>query len=300
MTSADTHAMTVLQALLDERQRYERWIHTLEQRQGVTAPHVYSRVHTDYMLRLEQVLKRLAEQTEDLRAIVQTLASRLADLRGREAERIDARQEAELRAVVGEYEEEHWNHLREEADREIALIAEERRGVEEEFSEMERIMKSAGGAALSGQDSAVTSGSAHEEMPSVDAASQYPSSKIEQVPVLTTASATSQSSGHKVASIPDFLASGQAAASSPPSLPTDSVLAQRNEHLGRTPESDASHVREDGVTPQRRVPPPVPAQDAAAEPGHDQEKTLKCPECGTMNYATEWYCERCGGELATF
>jgi hypothetical protein len=28
-------------------------------------------------------------------------------------------------------------------------------------------------------------------------------------------------------------------------------------------------------------------------------KTLKCPECGTANYPTEWYCERCGGELAT-
>jgi hypothetical protein len=28
------------------------------------------------------------------------------------------------------------------------------------------------------------------------------------------------------------------------------------------------------------------------------EKTLKCKECGTMNLATEWYCEKCGGELA--
>ena len=27
-------------------------------------------------------------------------------------------------------------------------------------------------------------------------------------------------------------------------------------------------------------------------------KTLKCKECGTMNLATEWYCEKCGGELA--
>jgi outer membrane biosynthesis protein TonB len=27
-------------------------------------------------------------------------------------------------------------------------------------------------------------------------------------------------------------------------------------------------------------------------------KTLKCAECGSMNYPTEWYCERCGGELA--
>ena len=30
----------------------------------------------------------------------------------------------------------------------------------------------------------------------------------------------------------------------------------------------------------------------------EQSKTLKCGECGTMNYPTEWYCERCGAELA--
>jgi hypothetical protein len=31
----------------------------------------------------------------------------------------------------------------------------------------------------------------------------------------------------------------------------------------------------------------------------EQPKTLKCAECGAMNYATEWYCERCGAELAS-
>lgn len=29
-------------------------------------------------------------------------------------------------------------------------------------------------------------------------------------------------------------------------------------------------------------------------------KSLKCQECGTLNFPTEWYCERCGGELAAF
>jgi uncharacterized OB-fold protein len=27
-------------------------------------------------------------------------------------------------------------------------------------------------------------------------------------------------------------------------------------------------------------------------------RTLKCGECGSMNRPTEWYCERCGAELA--
>ncbi|HWC75769.1 MAG TPA: hypothetical protein VG454_17715 [Gemmatimonadales bacterium] len=43
----------------------------------------------------------------------------------------------------------------------------------------------------------------------------------------------------------------------------------------------------------REVTPEAPANADA-----EVEKTLKCRECGTMNLATEWYCENCGGELA--
>ena len=34
------------------------------------------------------------------------------------------------------------------------------------------------------------------------------------------------------------------------------------------------------------------------QPKKAAAKTLKCGECGTMNLPTEWYCERCGAELA--
>lgn len=58
-------------------------------------------------------------------------------------------------------------------------------------------------------------------------------------------------------------------------------------------------VPEGPPEPGRRVPTDsggVPAflRDVPSE----QIKTLKCAECGNMNYPTEWYCERCGGELA--
>lgn len=38
--------------------------------------------------------------------------------------------------------------------------------------------------------------------------------------------------------------------------------------------------------------------EAPADADAEVEKTLKCRECGTMNLATEWYCENCGAELA--
>ncbi len=47
---------------------------------------------------------------------------------------------------------------------------------------------------------------------------------------------------------------------------------------------------------------PDDLQDAAHLAPVDEdapvEKALKCRECGTMNLATEWYCENCGAELA--
>jgi hypothetical protein len=40
---------------------------------------------------------------------------------------------------------------------------------------------------------------------------------------------------------------------------------------------------------------PIVLKDKPAE----SAKTLKCSDCGAMNYPTEWYCERCGAELAS-
>jgi hypothetical protein len=42
--------------------------------------------------------------------------------------------------------------------------------------------------------------------------------------------------------------------------------------------------------------PAAPSSGKAGAPG--VAKTLKCAECGTLNRPTEWYCERCGAELA--
>jgi hypothetical protein len=63
------------------------------------------------------------------------------------------------------------------------------------------------------------------------------------------------------------------------------------------------------VAPVRSSSPSIPMiadegslvdalRTSAAVP--DAARTLKCQECGWMNYPTEWYCEKCGGELAAF
>jgi len=91
------------------------------------------------------------------------------------------------------------------------------------------------------------------------------------------------------------------------------------------PSRPVAEVKDAGASAARssvapQVPPsPAPAPSAAKPAPAAQEddedsppsalgkptprssqaiKTLKCQECGTLNYPTEWYCERCGGELA--
>ncbi len=52
------------------------------------------------------------------------------------------------------------------------------------------------------------------------------------------------------------------------------------------------------------IDPKAPGSSGSTSSGKsgsgDAQKTLRCTECGTMNLPTEWYCERCGGELAAF
>jgi hypothetical protein len=42
----------------------------------------------------------------------------------------------------------------------------------------------------------------------------------------------------------------------------------------------------------------APEVRAPDRPAPNVAKTLKCGECGALNRPTEWYCERCGAELA--
>jgi hypothetical protein len=55
------------------------------------------------------------------------------------------------------------------------------------------------------------------------------------------------------------------------------------------------------VTEEPRRPAPKGEPPAAAAVSGDKgtgARTLRCGECGAMNRPTEWYCEKCGAELA--
>jgi hypothetical protein len=329
--TADTEAMTAVRALLDERQRYEGWIRGLDAHRETAAPHVYERVRGDYAKRLSSVLDRLAEHAEQLRSTVDVLTTRQQQLQEREADRQEARQEAELRAAVGEYSEEEWSGLRDDADLEIALIVEEREGVEKELGELQRIMQLTSAApeptaAVSEVSEAETDAQGDAEQESVStssAASPAPAAgrmSHGRTPVL----AAKPGEVDDEQSIEDFVADWPVqhvadtaatahATSATPQAPSSGSQDGRNVAGNGFPQGNVfAHVRGPAETTRQQgasstaaplFAPPLDA-NASSEPTteirREQEKTLKCPECGALNYATEWYCERCGGELATY
>lgn len=301
MTATDTEAMSALHGLLDERQRYQGWLATLEGRRNSTPPHVYERVQRDYAGRLDRVMQDLAERAGQLTGTIEGMTSELNALREHESDRTDERHEAELRAAVGEFTPDEWEERRAEVDGDIERIAAERRSLEEELQELQRIV------ALT---ESVKSAPA-EPAPAADQARE--SSRT------ASAEAASQREAATAPSIDDFVAEWHP----PQARPQQEQSA--GEQRGNIPDAKdledlvipaapmggnpvgaagADYGIANGVTGVAASAASAPARTTPSAPSadvrRDTDKTLKCPECGAMNYATEWYCERCGGELSTF
>jgi len=298
MTVADGEAMTALQELLAERQRYEGWLRALDARRDSTPEHVYTRVRTDYVLRLDRVMQRLTERTEQLRATMESLATRLRAVQARETDRLDSRQEAEVRAAVGEFGADEWERIRGDADRELATLGEERSELESELAGLERIIGETSRPAgeppadepADGTQSPAAASSAPDAPAVASGASGSGPDVAERSPA-RSGNADERRGDQSSPSIEDFVAEWPVAGrpgegAQPPSGASGGV----RDTSGR-PGSAAEGAR------QRPAPESVPA---LADTRREADKTLRCPECGAMNHATEWYCERCGGELSTF
>lgn len=296
MTTTDTEAMSALHQLLDERVRFQSWLATLEGRRSSTPPHVYERVQKDYSSRLDRVMQSLAERAGQLSGTIESMVSELASLRQHEADRTDERHESELRAAVGEFTPEDWEQRRAEADSALEKIAAQRHALESELEELQRII------ALTGSGE-----------PAPDTTGDEPAA----APPVTRMAGIEPGQGREESapSIEEFVAEWH-----PPRVPIGTPPEPRDAHsepldtsdmdgivipsagMGANPvgAAGADYGMANGVAGASGGIAPVRAPAALGDSKRDTDKTLKCPECGTMNYATEWYCERCGGELSTF
>ena len=272
MAEREPVSLDALNGLLKERQRYEEWLTALEQRRENTSESVFARVHADYQTRLREVSSKLAERAGELRESIDTLSARLEEISRQELQQREARQEAELRAAVGEYTDKQWKEIGGAWDKELARLSKEKTAVDTQLTELNRIF------ALSMKEKQA------EEI-------------MHRVALMTAIAPISPWSHDRQSRAADSSTHPAGSKQFRATAPTQSTP--------RTPFDDFPVLRPGTgtVTPPSTTavatPPSVPRSGGTQDPRSEQHKTLKCPECGAANYPTEWYCERCGGELAT-
>jgi hypothetical protein len=258
-------------ALIADRRKYESWLAALEAKRAETPDHVFFRVRSDYERRLSEVLERLRSQASALNERADALTARLAALVEEERASRDRRSEAELRAAVGEFSSQAWDALLKETADTARRIDAERKTIQAELADIRELLGGGKPAA----------GGAKAE-PSMGPSGARPA----------------------------------ATAGPPPELPPDELAFLRSLITSETPAKASRGVpppsappavvkeAEPRLDPKRsgRDTPPlsmnVPGSEEIIIRSDKDGKTLRCAECGTMNIPTEWYCERCGSELA--
>lgn len=315
MNKAKTNALDALRSLIAERQQYEQWLATLEAKREAAPEHVLERVREDYVGRLDRVVAEIRGHSEELQLSISTLSSRLVEVAREEDTRREGLQEAELRAAVGEYEPEQWHSLKSEAEAALEKIAADRESLDSQLSELRSIQKL---SEASGPTPASTPPAPAETRAAPAPPAQAQPRPVEPataaVPIVAksqpdAAASAPQSGGHRAGTAADArVPLEQPKATSAPVTSTNSSApptpaTPAGERLPLEPVAEAaSSFAGSGQRPRGTKSPPggVAAVRAKSEGVRtDAAKTLKCPECGTANYPTEWYCERCGGELAT-
>ena len=324
-TAVDTEQVS---ALFEERERYRAWIASLEAKRATTPEHIYNRVHADYTARLQRVVEQFATHANALQEHEKTLMERLGAIEIEEAKHRDEAAETELRATVGELSTDTQHQVRERTNSALDALNGQREQVNQELSRLRTLLEAGGipSAAPQPKSPPVSAPIAPPPPPVARTPRDQPAiaesaagngrtddwqlafEKTPEPPRRPTppvSPAHSAESGITVERSPeigpfddleflrtmtDSRSSGENAAvgsgaGSGKSSGAAGGAASSNAHGHAAPDPGVVHASGDAVSPKESM---------AAE----QVKTLKCQECGTLNYPTEWYCERCGAELA--
>lgn len=282
---------TTIESLLQQRAQYEQWLARLDSAGDKAPAAVRAKVRGDYEARLRGVI-------DQLRGFSATIAEELERHKGTQTgldgERRDAEEslaEAEVRHAVGEYSEDEWQRINDESNSLLGRLRGELRSVGDEIARLAEVQSLIGGAPR----------------------------KVEPPP------APAPPPPVAVAPDPEPVPPPPAPAPAATARPTPRAAPREPEITHGPPPADELAFLKSVAPEEERKPAPVPAATqgrrgsnpgpsaarSADGPGTASQtaapgkpgaagvaKTLKCGECGTLNRPTEWYCERCGAELA--
>ena len=366
--SKPTHeSNTPIDRLLQDRAQFVSWLTRLNS--GTDSPAVpeavRGRVRADYERRLTAVVEELRGHTSALEGQVEGLSARRDELAVREREQQEHLSEAEIRHLVGEYDEVRWDGIRAELMKVILAVREELGNTTQEIDRLTEVLSTIRAPLVPPTPPPVIApipapppltASAPRPVAMPELLPPVPVSVMPELiaplppapepirPAAAAAAPAASSGGTEIPfrpvtprSQPQQPAPPKAAPKKdegagrtlwfPSGKPTDGGGDKLDElaFLKSVTGNEAPAAPASVPTPRPRpsggftrqaepiAPPPapkaapmaVPTPPPAAAPADETrdrpsgaQKTLKCGECGTLNRPTEWYCERCGAELA--
>jgi hypothetical protein len=251
-----------------EKTKYEQWLEDLEAKKESTPVSVFDRVRQDYLTRLQTVMDQLKQHTVTLQEHAANLMARLRQLEAAEQKLQEEQAEAALRSEVGEISTGEQESAARKAERALTKLQEDHEVVANDLNRIAEIL---------GEDDG--DGVASENVP-------RRSTDFDELAFLKSVVGPTTGSSSAAPKPPK---------AAPPAAPAPAADVKKPEPA-KAPAAKAAEVAPAPKATAKDSPPegPLGIRTSGAV---EQPKTLKCAECGAMNYASEWYCERCGAEL---
>jgi hypothetical protein len=272
---AKTETDATIEELLEQRAQYENWLAKLDSSGDKAPPAVRERVRGDYEARLQKIMEQLRSRGAAISEELERYHASQAELDRERRAAEEALAEAEVRHSVGEYTQDEWRKVNEDSRREIERLRSKLRSIGAEITRLTEVQ-----AGITPSRPGAPTPAARPARPEV----------IEAPLVTHVADPMAE---------PMEVQSPRLAqrAPEPEAAPVDelaflkSVGNEEARPIGR-------RTSNPGMTAPTATSAPPAAMPSAAKAPAGVAKTLKCGECGTLNRPTEWYCERCGAELA--
>ncbi|HEU5042107.1 MAG TPA: zinc finger Ran-binding domain-containing protein [Gemmatimonadales bacterium] len=284
-----------IESLLEQRAQYEQWLAKLDSAANKAPAAVRQKVRGDYETRLRGVIDRLRGHAATITGELERHQGSQAELDSRRRDAEEELAEAEVRYAVGEYTEEEWSRISQQSESRLQELRDQLRSVGGEIARLSEVQALITGPSRPAEPRP-------EPAPQVEAMiERNPPPPPPPPPAPEPVAAAPPRQAPKAAPAPapvDELAFLKSVADDElrpaarrPSNPGMSQPAPQAQRAAEAPPAPAP-----SAAPAATAPAPAPSGAKSGSPG--VAKTLKCGECGTLNRPTEWYCERCGAELA--
>ena len=311
MSDQKSHNIAEIESLLGSRQQLTGWLDRLDA-SGSRAPEtVRTKVRADYRARLAQIVAQLGTHADLISSTLDGLRAQAREFGQLRSEELEVRSEAELRHSVGEFNDDEWQLVELESSGKIEGFDQELERLTVEISRLEEVQSLI-------------------QPPHPVAPPPPPPSRPSHEPEFMVTHGTEMPPMHpEPMEQPPLTLVKDEAPAAPPSprpeaprfVPRSGAPKPRESGANRsipfpqspTPAPAAAPAPQDELAFLRSVTLDAPANtrstpsgsstavsplDREDRPSTSVAKTLKCGECGSLNRPTEWYCERCGAELA--